>query len=59
MGMDIHQIIELWTGLSPHLAQVVPGQELIRDEYTAEVCRGEIDEGDQPTRQVTCREDSI
>jgi hypothetical protein len=34
--MDINQIIELWRGLSPRLARVIPGQELPKDEHTNE-----------------------
>jgi len=34
--MDINQIIELWRGLSPHLAKAIPGQELPKDEHTDE-----------------------
>jgi hypothetical protein len=33
MSMNINQIIELWRGLSPHLARAIPGQELSTDEY--------------------------
>jgi hypothetical protein len=36
MGMNINQIIELWRGLSPRLARVIPGQELRNDEHTDE-----------------------
>jgi hypothetical protein len=36
MGMDINQIIDLWRGLSPHLARAIPGQELPKDEHTDE-----------------------
>jgi len=34
--MDINQIIDLWRGLSPHLARAILGQELPKDEYTDE-----------------------
>jgi hypothetical protein len=36
MSMDINQIIELWRGLSPRLAGVIPGQELPKDKHTDE-----------------------
>ncbi|HXZ94680.1 MAG TPA: hypothetical protein VEG28_02060 [Dehalococcoidia bacterium] len=32
--MNINQIIELWRGLSPHLARAIPDQELPEDEHT-------------------------
>jgi len=34
--MDINQIVELWRGLSPHLARAILGQELPKDEHTDE-----------------------
>jgi len=43
--MDINQIIELWRGLSPRLARVIPGQELPRDELTDEKRSDECSEG--------------
>ena len=36
MSMDINQILELWRGLSPHLARAIPDQELPKDERTGE-----------------------
>jgi hypothetical protein len=44
MSMDINQIIELWRGLSPHLARAIPGQELPKDEHTDEKKRDEDSE---------------
>jgi hypothetical protein len=45
MGMDIHQIIELWTGLSPHLARAIPGREPAKDECITEACSDEENRG--------------
>jgi hypothetical protein len=36
MGMDINQIIELWRGLSPHLARAIHSKEPHKDEHTDE-----------------------
>jgi hypothetical protein len=36
ISMDINQIVELWRGLSPHLARAIPDQELPKDERTGE-----------------------
>ena len=36
MSMDINQIIELWRGLSPHLARAISDQKLPEDEHTDE-----------------------
>jgi hypothetical protein len=32
--MDIKQIIELWTSLSPHLTRAIPGDEPSKDKHT-------------------------
>jgi hypothetical protein len=45
MGMDINQIIELWRGLSPHLARPAPGKQLSKDEQTDEKKSDEDTEG--------------
>ena len=36
MSMNINQIIELWRGLSPHLARAIPDQELPKNEHNGE-----------------------
>jgi hypothetical protein len=44
MTMDINQIIELWRGLSPHLARAISDQELPKDEHPNEEKRDEDSE---------------
>jgi hypothetical protein len=36
MGMNISQIVEVWRGLSPHLAKCIPGQELRKHGHADE-----------------------
>jgi hypothetical protein len=36
MSMDINQIIDLWRGLSPHLARAIPDQELLEGGHSDE-----------------------
>jgi hypothetical protein len=36
MSMEINQIIELWRGLSPHLARAISDQKLPEEEHTDE-----------------------
>jgi hypothetical protein len=44
MSMDINQMIELWRGLSPHLARPIRTKELPRDEHSDEEKRDEDSE---------------
>jgi hypothetical protein len=58
MNMDINQIIELWRGLSPHLARTIPGQELAKDKYAHEKNSAEDSEDKTVDPPVNHREEN-